>query len=36
VLPDDIEDCARDGLRLLRRRRQLDRRHRAAVANIAD
>jgi hypothetical protein len=27
VLPDDIEDCARDGLRLLRRRRQLDRRH---------
>jgi len=27
VLPDDIEDCARDGLRLLRRRCQLDRRH---------
>lgn len=27
VLPDDVEDGARDGLRLLRRRRELDRRH---------
>lgn len=27
VLPDDVEDGARDGLRLLRRRRQLDPRH---------
>jgi hypothetical protein len=27
VLPDGVEDGARDGLRLLRRRRQLDRRH---------
>ena len=27
VLPDDVEDGARDGLRLLRRRCQLDRRH---------
>lgn len=27
VLPDDVEDGAGDGLGLLRRRRELDRRH---------